>query len=132
MSSPDIWNTTASGDGWGETVSGQQNIDSWGRRASSNVGGWGSNTAHVNNNISRWGLNTAPINNSSSGWGTLASGVSRLQDMSVNNVHHEAAEDSSHMTETAVVCAGTLNRVEMCRTMYTDLDTSSECYNSTE
>ena len=33
-SSPDIWSTTASGDGWGETVSGQQNLDSWGRRAS--------------------------------------------------------------------------------------------------
>ena len=44
-SSPNIWNTTASGDGWGETVSGQRNIDSWGRGASGNVGGWGSNTA---------------------------------------------------------------------------------------
>ena len=117
-SSPDIWNTTASGDGWGETVSGQRNIDSWGRRASGNVGGWGSNTA--------------PVDNSGSGWGTLASGVSRPQDVSANNAHREAAEDGSHMTEIVVVRAGTQNRVEMYRSMYADSDASSECYDSEE
>ena len=93
MSSPNIWNTTTSGDSWGETVSRQQNIDSWGREASGNIG--------------RWGSSTALVDNRSNSWGTLASGVSRLQDMLVNNVHHEAAEDGSNMTETAVMCAGT-------------------------
>ena len=117
-SSPNIWNTTASGDGWGETVSGQRHIDSWGRGASGNVGGWGSNTA--------------PVDNSGNGWGTLASGVGRPQDVPVNNAHREAAEDGSHMTETAVVRAGAQNRVEMYRSMYADSDASSECYDSTE
>ena len=131
-SSPDIWNTTASGDGWGETVSGQQNLDSWGRRASGNVGGWGSNTAPVDNSIGGWGSNTAPVDNSGSGWGTLASGVSRPQDVSANNAHRETAEDGSHMTEIVVVRAGTEIKVEMCRGLYADSDASSECYDSEE